>query len=301
MSTPLVRDVRQVGDVEVTALWDADWSFVPAELVPDVAAADWLPYVDAGAERVPSRVLSFLLRDPQATILVDLGVGVGNGWPDGRLPEALAQAGAETSEVDVVVVTHLHSDHVGGGTRMAGGARVPLLPRARHLFPRNDWVRFTDEHHLASSRNATSAAIVNSALVLAELGLVDLVDPPHPVTAAVDLVATPGHTPGSLSVRIRSQGRTAFLIGDAAHHEAQLARPDWSSFSDMDPAAAAASRRWIAEEALRADALVAGAHFGASAPVFARMADGDDGVRWNPLRRSVRDEPPASSERPIRR
>jgi len=107
-----------------------------------------------------------------------------------------------------------------------------------------------------------------------EAGLVDLVETDHVVTDEVSLEPTPGHTPGHVSVRIRSRGEEAIVTGDLIHHPVQCAHPEWNSGFDTDPAQAFATRRRFLEEHADGPVLVIGTHFaGATAGRIVR--DGD--------------------------
>ncbi len=270
-----------IGDVLIHPLLDSPWSFRPGELVPNVDPSAWRPWLHQDADDlVPSRVLAFACRTPTALVLVDAGVGGWGYWPDGdgALVRSLAQAGARPSDVDFVLITHPHPDHVGGGVRPDG---TPAFENARYLVQRRDWDHFTDAGYLARAAARTRTAVESAVLPLASLGVLDLVEPDHAVTSEIDFLPTPGHTPGSVTVRVRSGGSTALMIGDAAHHHAQLGEPAWSSVADLDPDAAADSRRRIVAEACRSGAWVAGAHFERDAPVFARVTRTSGTARWN--------------------
>jgi len=113
---------HRVGGVEITPLYDTVWQFIPRDFVPGADPHEWLEVAGAPADvLVRSRVLCFLLRTESSTILVDCGVGNWDWWPyeDSQLLDSLSHAGLTPSEIDVVAVTHLHPDHVGG---------APFLP-----------------------------------------------------------------------------------------------------------------------------------------------------------------------------
>ena len=273
----------QVGSVEIVAIQDATWRYSPASFITLAPAAEWRKQLDADpADEVESRVLCFLVRGEDGLILVDSGVGEWGLWPfgDGALLNALGTEGIDPDDIAFVVPTHMHGDHIGGCMRPTSSGPVPNFPRARYVFQRNDWEHFTGAEFLDGPPGLTRTAVKEGVLPLADLGLVDVVDPGHRFTASVDLMATPGHTPGACTVRIQSEGATAFLMGDAAHHQAQMANPEWSSVADEDAAGATAARRLISEEAVRANAMVASAHFLADSPVFAPIVATGTGYRW---------------------
>jgi len=273
----------EVGNVEITAIKDATWRFLPAAFTPQVSAEAWQAQLEADPlEEVESRVLCFLVQGEDGLILVDSGVGQWGVWRfgDGVLLEALGEAGVEPDDIAFVVPTHMHSDHVGGCMRPTSNGPVPNFPNARYVFQRRDWEYFTAPAFLDAPAGPNQTIIKQGVLPLADLGLVDVVDPGHRFTESVDLMPTPGHTPGSCAVRVRSGGATAFIIGDAAHHQAQIANPEWSSAYDVDADGAAAARRLISEEAVKSNAMVASAHFAADSPIFAPIVTTESGYRW---------------------
>jgi len=272
--------VLPIGDVLIYPLYDSGWSFRPGELVPGIDQRAWRPWLrQAPADVVASRVLAFACRAPASLVLVDAGVGAWGYWPDGNgeLMRSLAAVGIRPSDVDAVVITHPHPDHVGGCVLPDG---TPAFENARYLIQQRDWDHFTDPARLPALAARTRTAIESAVLPLVGLGVLDLVGPGDAVTPEIGFLPTPGHTPGSVTVRVRSGGSTALMIGDAAHHHAQLGEPEWSSVADLDPGGAADSRRRVVAEAVRVGAWVAGAHFERDAPAFARISDDDGVARW---------------------
>jgi glyoxylase-like metal-dependent hydrolase (beta-lactamase superfamily II) len=273
----------EVGSIEITAIKDATWRFLPSAFTPQVPAEAWQAQLEADPlEEVESRVLCFLVQGEEGLILVDSGVGEWGTWRfgNGVLLDALASAGVDPGDVAFVVPTHMHADHVGGCMRPTSAGPVPNFPNARYVFQRNDWDYFTNPAFLEGATGPNQTVLTQGVLPLADLGLVDVVDPGHRFTESVDLMSTPGHTPGSCAIRVRSGGATALIIGDAAHHQAQIANPEWSSAYDVDGDGAAAARRLISEEAVRSNAMVASAHFAADSPIFAPIVASGTGYRW---------------------
>lgn len=208
-------------------------------------------------------------------VVVDTCVGQHPGTllppGDDRFLEGLAQAGYGVEDIDTVICTHLHFDHVGWNTRLVDGEWMVTFPSARYLFARPEW-----EHW-----SATEGAFINvgeTVRPVVEAGQADLVETDHRVCGQVRLVPTPGHTPGHVSVVIESGGERAVITGDLAHHPIQLADPDLASAGDDDSARAAASRRAFLAERLADGALVIGTHF--AGPTAGRIVPGGDGDGW---------------------
>ncbi len=168
----------------------------------------------------------------------------------------LAAAGFPRESIDTVVCTHLHVDHVGWNTMKLDGRWVPTFPNARYLVVRSEW-----EHWSKQDDRSNGDILGDSVRPIFEAGLVDLVEPGHAVTDEVALEPTPGHTPGHVSVRIRSGGAEGVITGDLMHHPVQCAHPEWGSSADSDSSAAAATRHaFLAAQAGR-PVLVIGTHF----------------------------------------
>jgi glyoxylase-like metal-dependent hydrolase (beta-lactamase superfamily II) len=274
----------QVGSVEITAIRDAAWRYSPASFITLAPEDEWRKQLDADpVDEVESRVLCFLVQSEEGLMLVDSGVGQWGHWPfgDGVLLDALGSEGIDPDDIAFVVPTHMHGDHVGGCMRPTSTGPVPNFPRARYVFQRGDWEYFTSTEFLDGPPGATLLTVKQGVLPLADLGLVDLVDPGYRFSPSVDLIPLPGHTPGSCAVRVQSEGSTALMFGDTAHHQAQIANPEWSSVADVDAEGAAEARRIISEEAVRSHAMVASAHFLADSPIFAPIVSTGRGYRWN--------------------
>ena len=169
--------------------------------------------------------------------------------------DALAAAGYAIEDIDTVLCTHLHFDHVGWNTRLFDGEWVPTFPHARYLFGRVEWDHW----------QVTTGAYINvndTVRPVVEAGLADLVETTHQVCDQVRLVPTPGHTPGHVSVVIESGGERAVITGDMAHHPIQFAEPELGMDADSDSARAADTRRAFLGERVADGALVIGTHFG---------------------------------------
>ena len=137
--------------------------------------------------------------------------------------------------VDLVICTHLHVDHVGLATpSLEEGRRVPYFSkRPLRVLP----VRIL-EHWAASEEERMASGVVmfdNAVTPLVDFGVLDLVDTDHRLSDAIEFVPTPGHSPGHFSVRVASQGETAFITGDGAHSPIEFAEPEWYAMNDTDP------------------------------------------------------------------
>jgi glyoxylase-like metal-dependent hydrolase (beta-lactamase superfamily II) len=226
--------------------------------------------------QIASRVLCFVVKSRGKTILLDAGVGAWGLWRfgDGHLLDALAGLDVRPEEIDYVVPSHLHLDHIGWNTHPGpNGEPVITFPNARYVFHELDWDHFTSPALLKREEpQKTRQAIVADTCLLpvAEAGLMDLVTGEGSITDEVQILHTPGHTVGSVSVLIQSGGEAAIFVGDLAHLCVQLAEPDWMPRYEMNRADSAKSRRRLIEEAVGRNALVSGPHMD-EGPVYGRM------------------------------
>ena len=179
------------------------------------------------------------------TVLVDTGVGTGMG---GRLLDDMSSKGVSPDDVDIVVFSHLHPDHVGWNLT---ADRAPTFSKARYLVPQADWDAFSTPN--AAAQNPHIGAQV---LPLKDLNVLDLFSGETAITDELTTYPTPGHTPGHASIIVSSAGEKAIVTGDLAHHPAQVERTEWCPGLDGDPAQAVASRRNVFDQ-LEADGLLA--------------------------------------------
>jgi glyoxylase-like metal-dependent hydrolase (beta-lactamase superfamily II) len=169
----------------------------------------------------------------------------------------LATAGYPREAIDTVVCTHLHVDHVGWNTMLVDGRWVPTFPNARYLMGRVEYAHWTQQRE----REDMAAVLADSVAPVWDAGLVDLVETDHRIADEITLVPTVGHTPGHVSVRIASRDEAALITGDFMHHPCQIARPEWSSTADSDPAAARRTREAMLTDLAGTPTLVIGTHF----------------------------------------
>jgi len=174
--------------------------------------------------------------------------------PSGFL-DRLAEAGYAVEDIDTVVCTHLHFDHVGWNTRLVDGEWAVTFPNARYLFARTEW-----EHW--STHDSDYGNFADTVRPVIDAGAADLVETDHHLCDEVRLTPTPGHTPGHVSVVVENGGERAVITGDMSHHPLQFAMPELPMPADSDTPAAVATRRRFLAERTEDGALVIGTHFG---------------------------------------
>ncbi|MBI2321941.1 MAG: MBL fold metallo-hydrolase [Chloroflexi bacterium] len=269
----------RVGAVDCVVVNDGDLALPPEVLFPPARRAEWpaLSLDERGYYSFPINCL--LVWSAGQTILIDAGNGnkPSNRWPGGgRLLEELAAAGVQPGDLDLVVLTHTHGDHVGWNTVLQDDRLVLTFPRARYVAPRADW-----EHYTSPAIVERFAFVRDNLLPLRDSGKLELVDGEVDVTADVRMLPAPGHTPGHCVVAVSSRGETAIHLGDLFHHRIQFEKPDLVRDQDDLPDLVPGSRGRIAALALERDALVLAAHDGH--PGLGRLVRTDGAARFQPL------------------
>lgn len=251
------------GSITVEALSDGELGLPLATMFPaaDIEAFRRHGGVDA-AGIATALLTTFVIRTGGRLILVDTGIGpdlgglarFGFSGEVGFLPGALAKAGIDPNAVDTVVSTHLHGDHIGWNTTGQDGAAKPTFPNARYVVTRTEW------EHRATVAGAESVA--RSLTPIEAAGQLTLVDDGHEVAPGVSLLATPGHTPGHVSVLVMGgRGEGGVITGDAAHHPAEMEAPEIVAAFDADPVVSSASRAALVARAEAEGLTVMGGHF----------------------------------------
>jgi glyoxylase-like metal-dependent hydrolase (beta-lactamase superfamily II) len=269
----------QIGEVRVTKILESESlidlpAMFPAASAEDVRRLDWLkPHFVTDDWQGKLSIHALVVETGDLTIVVDTCIGndrdrlayASNSNLQTAFLEDFARAGFDREKVDVVLCTHLHFDHVGWNTMLEQGKWVPTFPNARYLFNRAEFEHWRDTQDQATEDmflNVQKVVFTDSIQPVLDAGLVDLVGEDHRVCEEVWFEPTPGHSPGHVCVRIRSQGQDAFITGDMVHHPFQFANAEWSMASvDYDSDAATATRARIYDEVADQPVLVIGTHF----------------------------------------
>ena len=277
------NNVLQIGDVEILALSDGMLEFDLCNFFPTIPGEDWQPHAShlTHEQKVRFNLGSYLIRSSGRTILVDTGLGPRPAdMPDvpwGELLRDFQAQGVRPDEVDMVVLTHLHRDHVGWNLVREGERYVPTFPNARYWMTAKDWETcHQPEHQPQRYPNAPTCV-----WPLEELNLIEFMHDEHSLTRELTAVPTPGHTPGHVSLLITSQGQRALVLGDAAHSPVQFEEPDWCSRADMDPDLTRQTRRALLDRLEREEIIVAAGHF--QAPGFGRVVRLEGRRYWRGL------------------
>lgn len=294
MVVPAGRTRVDVGAASVTYLPDGSGVFDPAVVFPASGRNGWAQesdFLDPDG-RLTMSFGAFLIQTRSRRILVDLAMGPADfAIPGlgrvrgGQLLSSLADEGLAPSDIDTVVFTHLHPDHVGWTTSRVidpnsatGQASAALtFPRARHLVGRLEWVYWSDGNEPGGPDPTTVVAPLS--------GVIELVDDGTVVAPGVHVRATPGHTPGHLCVVVADPAGTTMqqvvIMGDLMHSAIQVTQQEWRFFQDVDPNMAQATRARTLADLDDVHTTVAGGHF--SGQVFGTVRASETGRRWTPL------------------
>ena len=256
-----------IGSVELISVSDGFPRSSPIEAFPDTSIGQWQEFpglLDKNGQ-VMSRYGSVVIRSQGKQILVDTGLQA----DDGMLLDDMKRKGIRPDQVDVVVFTHLHPDHVGWNITN----NVPNFPNARYLVPKADWDYWTEPTILAE------AEYINRQVIpLSELNILELIDSGYEITDEIVTRATPGHTPGHISIAILSQGQRGYILGDVAHSIAQAHYTDWSPVYDVDQDMSRKTRHEVLDMLEKEDILVSAGHF--PDPGFGRFLRGTARRYW---------------------
>jgi len=281
----------QLGDVTIDRLVELEGpGYEPTFFFPDATMEGFagemgwlLPHFwDSAANTFLRSIQSYVVRTGHHTVLVDSCVGHGKERPstpawdrlDSTWLDQLTAAGVQPEEIDYVLCTHLHADHIGWNTRLENGRWVPTFPNAKYVFHKDEF-RYWEEHGGDwTGSGSLDGGFEDSVLPVMNTGQVALVDNDFAIDDRFTLEPTPGHSPGHVCIDVRTSAGHVVLSGDVVHHPIQIAYPEWNSRFCVDPALSRASRKNFVERHADRDTLILPAHF-ASPAVGRIVANGE--------------------------
>ena len=238
----------------------------------------WLQprFHDAKTGLLTITIQSFLIRQNGLTILIDSCSGNDKehrtrpsfrraNWP---WLQTLREAGVKPEDVDIVMCTHLHVDHVGWNTKLENGRWVPTFPNARYLIGRREWDHWRAAGPAAVARSGDY--ITDSVVPVVDAGQADLIGDEHAIAPGISVEPAPGHTPGQLMVRLGAGREQGIISADLMHHPLQIRHPEWSTRFDTDSNAARTTRINFLNAHADTGRLVFPAHF--PSPTGGRIA-----------------------------
>lgn len=269
-----------VGDFLVDRLVDGDNVAVDAGTFFPATST-----VGGVADQVPKDPVElafnfYVVRSPEGVAIIDTGVGVGKAREDyreysrqrGDVPRQMEELGVSPHDVDLVICTHLHPDHIGWNTSRVDGAWKPFFPRATYVFPQEEFVRLAERWAHGERDGWALAAYADSIRPIIEHGCDVQWAGNGTLMPGLSLLPFPGHSSHHHVVQIESAGQHAIFSGDVFHHLAQVKNPDLNSCYDEFPELACRSRRRLLAYAASAGTVLFPAHLHGSSAVRIRPA-----------------------------
>jgi len=216
-------------------------------------------------EEYVSPYVSLLINADRRKVLVDTGAG-GFAPTTGKLISNLKVGGVAPEDIDVVILTHCHIDHIGGAVDAEG---KPAFPSARYVISREEWDFWTSEKaaetvaklKIGDEHVKEGLITVPRQKLLPIRDQLDFIDRETEIVPGVRVVEAPGHTPGHMAVAVTSESEELLYISDTVIHPIHLQRPDWYSAVAIDPVRAVVTRRRIFERAVAERTLIHASHF----------------------------------------
>jgi glyoxylase-like metal-dependent hydrolase (beta-lactamase superfamily II) len=287
--------IYKVGDARIARV--QDWllgTFQPGQLLPDWHEDDHrlveqMPEtMTPDGQHVLLSIHSWVIRHDGKTIIVDTGVGNDKTRPFARYFDRLKtpylarlrDVGISPEEVDYVLHTHLHVDHVGWNTTLVDDRWVPTFPKARYIFSAKEYAYFTDPANL-SERNRTSFQVqTDSVTPIVEAGIAEMIEVTgDEVIPGFSFHSTPGHSVDHASIVLESAGVRAVFAGDVLHHPIQILKPTLRSVFDPERDRTLRSRQWVLDFAADQEAMMFSSHFPATSAGHVTRAG--EAYRWN--------------------
>ena len=242
-----------VGNVEMVALTDGRGDMLPLVVFEDSTMEIWQSEYPEPLDGkfIHPRFGTTAVRSGGKLIIVDTGLQA----PDGTLMSEMRDIGIDPATVDIVVLTHLHPDHVGWNLTNGN----PTFPNARYLATQADWDFWTSPE-IAESEDHPH--VREQVLPLHDLNIIDLIgNDDYNITDELTAVSTPGHTPGHISIVVSSAGERGYILGDVAHSPAQAQYTDWSPIFDVDSELSRQTRHTVFDKLEVNGVLVSAGHF----------------------------------------
>jgi glyoxylase-like metal-dependent hydrolase (beta-lactamase superfamily II) len=282
----------ELGDIKIKRIVEQEGPFFPVheffpKLTPEMmdATRSWVQprFVD-GNGMLMLCIQSYLVETPHHKILVDTCVGNHKPRParpfwdkmaSDRYERGLAAAGVRVEDIDFVMCTHLHVDHVGWNTRLDNGRWVPTFPNARYVFADRELAFWTERHQKSPE---AAPWMTDSVLPVVAAGRVDVVKSDYAFNDLVQLVPAPGHTIDQYCVLAGKSGRDALVTGDMVHSPLQIRYPELGMMSDWDSAVAGETRRRLFSRFCDTPTVICTGHFPSPSSIrITREKDGGFG------------------------
>lgn len=273
----------KLGAFDCVSLSDGSFDYPPENFFADVPLErieQELRRLDLPTDHITTPYTYLYVDTGEHQVLVDAGAG-DLGPRTGNLLESMQGASVQPGEIDTVVITHGHPDHVGG---MLDGVGRPVFSNAQHYISKDEWeFWFTDTASKMAPEVFVAIARTNLAPVQDQ---VRLVNRESEVVPGVRAIPAPGHTPGHIVVQVRSGDERLYYIGDAVLYPLHLEHPDWTPIYDILPEQAEATKHAVFDRAADEEAWVIGQHF-PPFPSLGHVVRQQVGWEWRPIDMAV--------------
>jgi glyoxylase-like metal-dependent hydrolase (beta-lactamase superfamily II) len=289
-------DAFSLGDLRIDRVEDVSGIEFPLDqflvgLPPDAIERNinWLAphHYDISNGSGLSSVHSWIVRTPRHTVLIDTCFGshkTGVMFPPNSAGplwiDRLAAKGLAVDDIDFVMCTHLHADHVGWNTRLVDGRWIPTFPNARYLFGRKEFEFWRTATGRWAEEFGQEHVFTESVLPCVERGIAEFVDQGFSIDDRLFVEDAPGHTPGNTLIRAASLGHTGIFSGDIVHTALQLVYPRCNSIACQNPEQARATRVRVLSNCADDGCLLLPAHFGP--PHYGRVTRAGDAFKFHP-------------------
>lgn len=271
----------RIGAIECQIIEDGEALYERETFFPGRTDEEVGDYLDEhGMITTPYSCL--LVRAGEACVLIDTGIGelaATFDIPAGKALSSLVAAGVEPADVDAVVISHCHPDHMGGVTKAEGDSRVPVFANAEHWLWETEWRFWTSDESLAQLPEILEGPARMHLPPLDAAGLVRTTIDDKEIAPGVRLLPAPGHTPGHLVVALESENHSALYAADTVLHESQFEHLDWVTAVDAMPDLVVETRKRILGDAARERTVFIGFHL----PRIGRVSPSVDGYRLEPI------------------
>jgi glyoxylase-like metal-dependent hydrolase (beta-lactamase superfamily II) len=280
---------HKIGRYELTALYDGTWfRVVDDKFVRNASAAEVdkaLTDAFLHPRVVPTSFTALLVNTGSKLILIDTGTAGQLGPTTGHMAGALAAAGVQPSQIDTILISHFHPDHING---IKTKDNAVVFPNAEIKVPAAEWAYWMDDANMAKAPEAARPAWLNVRRIFGDIAAkVEKFEPSKEVAPGITSIAAPGHTPGHTVFAVASGNQSMLVLGDTTNNPLLFVRnPDWHAVFDTDGPLAAETRKKLLERATVDKMLVQGYHFPfPAAGHIVRTATGYDvaPVMWQPI------------------
>lgn len=277
----------RIGEIRCVPISDGDLAYDRSLLCEKDAAR-----IAAMPEQVSVPYTALLVDMGARRILIDTGAGA-LAPSTGRLEKNLQLAGLQATDIDMVVLSHAHPDHIGGLALEDG---TPRFPNARILMSQREY----DAWHSTGLRTRLGSGSVCGSPELENLmgasvdrcltpmrDRLEWLSDEEEIAPGVMAIDTPGHTPGHLSIQISSNGESLVYAGDVLLMRDQIVHPDWASAFDLDVPTLITTRRRLLDRSAADRSIVFHYHFGEAGRVNRRGTQ----FQWEPFQSGVMNTP----------